>query len=336
MTTKLNVPETDAVSYRSGVAARLAGIPVETLRVWERRYGVIGPRLSLHGQRLYSAADVERLTLIKRLIDMGHPIGVIANLPGQTLVAMLDTERTFSDAQAEGEVRTARQVRIVLVGPMLSARWANDARPGSPFRVIARSASIAHAANALKQAEADVAVIEFSTLNDESLSIIANLKTLCGAEQAIALYRFAPSTVIRRLRAAGHEVARAPADAVEIEALCQALLRLPQQRMAADASRADLAEPPPPRFDEQSLAELASASITVQCECPRHLVDLVLSIGSFEQYSAECVNRSPADAALHHDLQHTAALVRSMLEDALIRVAQAEGLPVPEGAAQRA
>src|SRR5436305_1793865 len=25
--------------YRSGVAARLAGLPVETLRVWERRYG---------------------------------------------------------------------------------------------------------------------------------------------------------------------------------------------------------------------------------------------------------------------------------------------------------
>ena len=29
-----------ASGYRSGVAARLAGLPVETLRVWERRYGV--------------------------------------------------------------------------------------------------------------------------------------------------------------------------------------------------------------------------------------------------------------------------------------------------------
>ena len=32
--------------YRSGVAARLTGVPVDTLRIWERRYSVIGPRLS--------------------------------------------------------------------------------------------------------------------------------------------------------------------------------------------------------------------------------------------------------------------------------------------------
>ena len=31
--------------YRSGMAARLAGIPVETLRVWERRYAVVARRL---------------------------------------------------------------------------------------------------------------------------------------------------------------------------------------------------------------------------------------------------------------------------------------------------
>lgn len=331
MSTNSNASE--AVSYRSGVAARLAGIPVETLRVWERRYGVIGPRLSLHGQRLYSAADVERLTQIKRLIDMGHPIGVIAGLSSQTLIGMLDTERAFN-TQGEREALTARQVRIALVGPLLSARWTTDVQPGSPFRVIARSPSIAHAGKLLQQIEADVAVIEFSTLNDDSPAIIANLKAVCGAEQAIALYRFAPSMVVRRLRAAGHEVARAPADAHEIQSLCQALLRLPPQRKATDANHLDSIEPTPSRFDEQSLAELASASNTVQCECPRHLVDLVLNISSFEQYSAECVHRSPEDAALHRDLQRTAAQVRSMLEGALIRVALAEGLPVPEGAAQ--
>jgi hypothetical protein len=68
-------------TYRSGTAARLAGIPVETLRVWERRYGVVGPGLSPRGHRLYSADDVSRLTLIKQLVDLGSPIGSIAMLP---------------------------------------------------------------------------------------------------------------------------------------------------------------------------------------------------------------------------------------------------------------
>ena len=70
-----------APTYRSGTAARLAGIPVETLRVWERRYGVVGPGLSPRGHRLYATEDVSRLALIKQLVDLGSPIGSIATLP---------------------------------------------------------------------------------------------------------------------------------------------------------------------------------------------------------------------------------------------------------------
>ena len=80
--------EVGAGTYRSGVAARLAGIPVETLRVWERRYRVVGPRVSPRGQRLYSSEEIGRLKLIKQLVDMGHPIGAIATLSTDALDAM--------------------------------------------------------------------------------------------------------------------------------------------------------------------------------------------------------------------------------------------------------
>ena len=40
--------------YRSGSAARLSGVPVETLRVWERRYGVTDTSRSEGGRRQYS------------------------------------------------------------------------------------------------------------------------------------------------------------------------------------------------------------------------------------------------------------------------------------------
>ena len=36
----------EALRYRSGAVARLTGIPVQTLRVWERRYKIVGPRKS--------------------------------------------------------------------------------------------------------------------------------------------------------------------------------------------------------------------------------------------------------------------------------------------------
>ena len=37
---------------RSGTAARLAGLPVTTLRVWERRYGVVAPAKTVTGQQI--------------------------------------------------------------------------------------------------------------------------------------------------------------------------------------------------------------------------------------------------------------------------------------------
>ena len=51
--------------YRSGAVARMVRMPVTTLRVWERRYQLTQAALSPSGQRLYSAADLQRLALIK-------------------------------------------------------------------------------------------------------------------------------------------------------------------------------------------------------------------------------------------------------------------------------
>ena len=75
--------------YRSGTAARLAGLPVETLRVWERRYGISDTARSARGQRLYSERQVRRLSLIKQLVDQGHGVGTLAKLSDEQLRALL-------------------------------------------------------------------------------------------------------------------------------------------------------------------------------------------------------------------------------------------------------
>src|SRR3954471_1206630 len=82
-------PAAAVAGYRTGVAARLAGLPVETLRVWERRYGVVGPPTSERGHRLYSADDVSRLALLRQLVELGTPIGSVAGLSLPNLRAML-------------------------------------------------------------------------------------------------------------------------------------------------------------------------------------------------------------------------------------------------------
>jgi MerR family transcriptional regulator/heat shock protein HspR len=59
----------DAV-YVISVAAELAGVHPQTLRIYERR-GLIEPYRTPGGTRRYSAADLERLSLIQALTEEG-------------------------------------------------------------------------------------------------------------------------------------------------------------------------------------------------------------------------------------------------------------------------
>lgn len=64
---------------------RDTGLPKDTLRVWERRYGFPQPRRDAQGERAYPLAQVEKLRLLKRLVDAGHRPGQIAALPLERL-----------------------------------------------------------------------------------------------------------------------------------------------------------------------------------------------------------------------------------------------------------
>jgi DNA-binding transcriptional MerR regulator/methanogenic corrinoid protein MtbC1 len=63
-----------------GVVAERTGLSPDVLRVWERRYGVVEPKRSQGGQRLYSDADIERLALLNRATQGGHGISHVASL----------------------------------------------------------------------------------------------------------------------------------------------------------------------------------------------------------------------------------------------------------------
>lgn len=56
---------------RIGELARRTGVRAETIRAWERRYGLIEPARSDGGFRLYSPADEERIRATRSLIAEG-------------------------------------------------------------------------------------------------------------------------------------------------------------------------------------------------------------------------------------------------------------------------
>ncbi len=78
---------------------RDTGLSKDTLRAWERRYGFPAPRRDGAGQRLYSAQDVERLRLAKRLIDYGYRPGKILAQPQARLLELADAALASGTAQ---------------------------------------------------------------------------------------------------------------------------------------------------------------------------------------------------------------------------------------------
>ncbi len=73
------------LTYPLRTVARLTGLSPEVLRAWERRYGVVSPERTPGGSRRYSAAELERLRLVKAAVDAGHRIGQVASLPLEAL-----------------------------------------------------------------------------------------------------------------------------------------------------------------------------------------------------------------------------------------------------------
>ena len=70
--------QSDLPRHPVRVVAQRTGLSSHVLRAWERRYGVVAPHRTEGGQRLYSDADIERLSLLRTLTAAGRvdqPVG---------------------------------------------------------------------------------------------------------------------------------------------------------------------------------------------------------------------------------------------------------------------
>jgi methylmalonyl-CoA mutase cobalamin-binding subunit len=90
-------PGTDASLWNIAEIERDTGLGKDVLRVWERRYGFPQPLRDARGDRLYDQPTLDRLLLIKRLLDAGHRPGQVVALPAPELQAMLQSRCTQPD-----------------------------------------------------------------------------------------------------------------------------------------------------------------------------------------------------------------------------------------------
>jgi MerR family transcriptional regulator/heat shock protein HspR len=87
--------DVDSPLFMISIAAELAGMHPQTLRVYERR-GLVRPQRSAKNTRRYSRRDVERLRQIQELTDMG------LNLAGVERVLEMEGQLAAMAREVEG------------------------------------------------------------------------------------------------------------------------------------------------------------------------------------------------------------------------------------------
>lgn len=90
------IPIAPDASLALSIAAveRDTGLSKDTLRMWERRYEFPAPLRDGNGERLYPRSQVEKLRLIKRLMDRGHRPGRMMACSLEELVALASERST--------------------------------------------------------------------------------------------------------------------------------------------------------------------------------------------------------------------------------------------------
>ncbi len=99
--------QVQGVTLSIAAVERDTGLSKDTLRVWERRYGFPQPGRDAFGERTYPMDQVDKLRVIRRLMDAGHRPGKIIPLSIEQLQAMSEATvpepRRFAGSQALSE-----------------------------------------------------------------------------------------------------------------------------------------------------------------------------------------------------------------------------------------
>jgi MerR family transcriptional regulator, heat shock protein HspR len=96
------MPDPAAGVFGISVAAELVGTGVQNLRAYERA-GLLEPRRTPGGTRLYSSDDIERLRRIAALLDAG------LNLSGVAMVLDLELENAVLRQEVADHQRRASE-----------------------------------------------------------------------------------------------------------------------------------------------------------------------------------------------------------------------------------
>lgn len=339
MSSANNLSDQHQGRYRIGAVAKLAGLPVATLRVWERRYGVVTPPKTEGGHRLYSDQEVLKVTLLKSLTQQGHAISTLVDMDMSSLQSLLNESRQAMQVHSTRQVLPA-VISLVVVGYSLASRIETQKFTltfgRASLKVVQVFTDLQDALSSAEIPQVDDAstmlVLHQSSVQTNGADDILRLQRQLQVSKGLLIYRYASESVLQTLKDAGFLLRREPVSDTDLSDIMQSVLFVDPSRHLSQLSAKTI---PARRYSDQVLQRVAAIPSQVLCECPRHVAELISQLSSFEKYSSECLNSSQNDAKLHAYLSAVSGTARALFEEALERVAKQEGIDLSERIATR-
>lgn len=320
--------------YEISAVSRLTGISAHTLRVWERRYGVVEPVRSDSQRRHYDQNDIRRLTLLKTLTEHGSPISSVARLSLEELEDRV--ARAPYNAPPAAPPLARPRCRVLAIGNWVRRTVAEAAMQSPLLEVVGYLEDFPPYKEMPERGSVDLLIVERSTLFPEELKLVREWMDRLGARRSIVIYHFAAERDLSPNDLQMITALRAPVDSNELVLACLADIEIARRAAEPESKNPSTApdqalgpdgeEAPPRSFSDSQLAHLSTLTSTVKCDCPQHLAVILANLNAFERYSALCESRNEEDAALHAHLYHTTAKARVSMEEALARLLKAEGI----------
>ncbi len=305
--------------YRIGAVSRLTGLPVATIRSWERRHSAVSPeRGDLANNRRYSDRDVERLRTLRALVKHGESISEIAALSEHAL-------RLRLERHAGPIAREDAPPRVALFHAGLGPLIERHKFTGERWEIVAAAADLPSLRKALPRDRPDVLIADADLMGPPLDQHYEDLVKAIAPRLTVVVYEFAPRRVLERLQGRGARLVRGPTDLPTLEPIVAEALG----RVAPSQASPRRSEPAPsPRYSVAQLAQLRALLPTLECECPNHLAGLIESLSAFERYSANCESRSEEERELHRTLREETGRARSIMEAMLDLVCRYDGIEI--------
>ena len=259
---------------------------------------------------------MEHLQLVSALVSSGSRIGEVASAERKTLEMLLRAQGQ-PDNTPRGEPRPS----VLFIGPGL-CEWLDD-HQGCLASVDANLARMPLAD--IQQQDfhslpgVDLLVVECTTLAGTQLSKLNQLRQRLQAGKVLVTYRQCNERWLKAVTSEDIQALEFPPDPAY---LAFEMVRCVTDKLTrqGESHLGDLVAPRPRQFSEHELSAAKRLQSTLDCECPRHLTELIRALAQFEEYSANCSVENWHDAAVHACIFTYTGQARWLMEKALSTV----------------